>query len=118
MLHTLSLWLILVLSANDQYTLVRISDFSVARQRSIIKLTSTSDLSVSPLEKHAFLLLLLYETPFFMSIAKFSVSRINARTKNQQIFIVFLDNFARIFVLFSRNKVIKNQISGDNIISS
>ena len=78
MLHTLSLWLILVLSANDQYTLVGISDFSVARQRSIIKLTSTSDLSVSPLEKHAFLLLLLYETPFFMSIEKFPPVRLES----------------------------------------
>ena len=34
--------------------LVNISDFSVVRQRSITGLTSISDFSVSPLEKHAF----------------------------------------------------------------
>ena len=48
--------------------LVNISDFSVVRQRSIPGLTSISDLSVSPLEKHAFLLIILYENPGYMSI--------------------------------------------------
>lgn len=46
---------------------VNISDFSVARQRSIKQLTNIPDLGVSPPEKLAFLLILLDANIFFMS---------------------------------------------------